>query len=343
MIALSALLSACSSRPEHALPVSLQTASPVWFDDLGQGPVINGQAYLSLPESGKANYPALIVLHTSQGLGRNEWAFEQEARARNMAVMLVDSFSPRGVHKVSEDQTVVSEISILQDLYAAKHYLEHHPRIDKERIAVIGFSKGGLPAIYSAFDVIDQTFNKSTNPFAAHIAFHPWCGLELQNLRTSGAPIRIHAGGKDTITPPERCKNLFNQVAKIDPDLDFEIFVYEDARHAFEHPILAHMPPLTVGYKIPKKCKIRQNLDGFFFEEMQGKLLNSKNFSKTINDCSEKGALVSGNPEAAETAFALVFKTLEAVFKDQRLKIKARDQQGQSNPSLNLQRPEKGV
>lgn len=310
-------LGACASPPKDAERITFASSNPVWFDEL-QSTVkpVKGRGYLVVPQTGHGPYPAVIILHTSQGLGTTEWSFAKKLVAEDIAVLAIDSFGPRGVVKIDGRQTQVSEAAILKDLYAARDRLLRDQRIDGQHIAVLGLSKGALPAVYSAFNEIDRMYNPTGPKFVAHVGFHPWCGLRLADLTMTGAPVQIHSGGDDTITPPALCRDLMNAAMASDPEARVEMNVYPGARHAFEHPVLQNLPPLAVTYEVPRNCRIVEQLDGTFIEASRGKRIDSKTFGDVISACSEKGATVEGNPEAAEKAIGRTLSFLKKALKE---------------------------
>jgi len=295
-------LSSCVSFSGDAQKVHFTSASPRWLD-LKDAKPIEGLGYLYKPlKSAAGPFPTVIVLHTSLGLGTVEAKMTEELREAGFAVLLVDSFNPRGVHKITTDQTIVSEASILQDLFSSYEYLKTRSDIDENRIAVLGFSKGGLPALYSSLLTVHTRYGYARDPFAAHVAFYPWCGLHFQDMRASGRPVQIHIGEKDEIMPYRLCLDLVEQMRSLTPFMKGEFYVYEGAGHAFDHPYVPSFPFLQVTYKVPKKCRIDEDEQGRFIERYSGIEVTGETFSKAIDACSEKGARVTGDKEAAALA-----------------------------------------
>ena len=310
------LLCGCSSLPPSAQKKTFSSASPIWFDQIRKVKDIQGTGYFIPPEDPKEPYPVLILLHTSLGIGATERHFVKTAHAKDYAVFIVDSFTPRGVHKVQDNQAEVSEVAILSDLFSAYEYLQTQDGIRKDKIAVVGFSKGGLPAIYSSFKKVKKKFRTKAS-FAAHVAFHPWCGLQLRSLKTTRAPVQIHSSALDTVTPPELCQDMVKAMKKANPRADIEMHVYEEARHAFDHPVLWSLPKLQVTYAVPKQCRLQENKNGKFTELSQNIQVNSDTFEEVILGCSEKGSWVSGNKEAAELAYERTFSFLDKYLKEE--------------------------
>ncbi len=311
VFAVLAALCGCASKPPGTERVFFESASPRWLDDIGNPALkpVRGRGYLVYPQAaGPGPYPAVILLHSSLGPGSLEWGFAKRVLAQGQAVLMVDSLTSRGLVKITDDQTAVTEVSILNDLYAAHRFIAADPRIDRGRIAVAGFSKGGLPALYSAFSNIHQRFGYKNDPFSSHLAFYPWCGLELADLRLSKRPVQIHSGGADEITPAGLCAGLVKAVRRANPRTPVDFYIYEGQGHGFTHPALDRLS-MPVGYPYPKDCRITQGPDGRFIERSSGQLITGRSLSPIIKACSAKGAWVSGDADAGALAYdrALAF------------------------------------
>ncbi len=315
LICLVFLVGACSSRPQGSEQVSFASSSPRWLDrdDIIGAEREEGRGYLLLPESGTVPYPSVVMLHSSLGVGTMEVDFAQILAARGFAVLVVDSFSPRKVQKITDDQTEVSEASILADLFAAYKYMAGRSDIDASRVSVVGFSKGGLPALYSAFEGIYTRYGFRNDPFRSHLSFYPWCGVSLLDWEM-GAPVQIHSGGADEITPAALCKQVVDSVKGQAVDAPIELFIYDGQRHAFTHPRLAGLEEwsLPVGYPYPKNCRIAEQAGGRFVELSSGKTVSGVGLSDVIASCSVKGARVAGDEDARALAYKRALAFLES-------------------------------
>src|SRR5207245_493382 len=78
-------------------------------------------------------------------------ALVEGARNRmGYAALVVDSFTGRGVKEICTGHASVNPGSRLADLFRAQELLVTHPRIDAQRIGVLGFSHGGWVGLWAS-------------------------------------------------------------------------------------------------------------------------------------------------------------------------------------------------
>src|SRR4051794_39773676 len=136
--------------------------------------VIDG--FLTRP-AGPGPFPAIVHLHGCGGLPDDVkhgaiHVGSERAAAWGYVVLLVDSFTTRGI-----DNTCSGEAAPrVADAYGALAYLARQPFVDASRIAVIGFSAGGVAALSIAeardFELFE---NEGEHAFKAAVAFYPAC------------------------------------------------------------------------------------------------------------------------------------------------------------------------
>jgi dienelactone hydrolase len=148
-----------------------------------------------------------------------EWGF---------AVLDVDSFGPRSRREVCTYS--VSPATRAWDAFGAKEFLSNHPKIDGQRIALLGMSHGASAALIAASQAVpDQwgTVPSPTPPFQAVVALYPWCDGEDM----LASPTLILIGELDDWAPAARCKA---QATPLTSNAKVEIKVYPGAHHAFD-------------------------------------------------------------------------------------------------------------
>jgi cephalosporin-C deacetylase-like acetyl esterase len=156
-------------------PIETLTLSGRQFltgDKNGKAVAIAGQ--LRFPQGAADRLPAVILQHGSGGSNARDEFWAKTFNEMGIASFLVDSFSGRGLTRISLDRSVLSPWNIILDGYRAFEVLANHPRIDPARIALMGFSLGGMSALYSS----QKRFQQMWNPravFAAHIPLYAAC------------------------------------------------------------------------------------------------------------------------------------------------------------------------
>jgi dienelactone hydrolase len=192
--------------------------------------------------SSTAKVPAVILIHS--GWGWNERVTEQYAIALEKEGFAV--LQPRFFRTHKEARPPGTYV---QHAYAALAYLAARPEIDGKRVAIAGFSFGGIVALLTAVERNAASNGKDGLRFAAHAPFYPLC-YAFENLATgktkgsmppeefrryTGAPVRIYAGGKDDYEDrdPEICQNFVNLVAE-PARARFSIQLYPNATHGWD-------------------------------------------------------------------------------------------------------------
>ncbi len=318
------LIAACGTAPVKQYNEKIQVVSAdfLFIDNLIASEDIKPptrliDVWLTLPESTQFNppYPSVILLHSSWGLSSQETYYANIFKNMGIATFSIDSFTTRGVEKTSLNQTSVSSASMLNDAYAVLEYINKHPHYDTNRVAVMGFSKGGIAALYSSMTRVQHLLSPKELKFAAHIAYYPWCGLHLYNMQTTGAPILIQGGGKDIVTPIALCTDLVENSLINKDSSNIKINEYPDARHAFDHPTLGKIPipfTLTMDAQVPKHCKIREIEPGKFIETYNNVDVSHENISDVLSACSEYTGVAKYNRKAAHDALSATKEFLKA-------------------------------
>jgi dienelactone hydrolase len=184
---------------------------------------------LSFPK-GSGPFPVVILLHACGGLHPLEVA-QLSAHARSLAMVgfatyVLDSFSARGLNhgEVCKSGGEASEFR-LDDLYNAREALQKHPRVDKHKFFVAGFSHGASVALWAAVNVANR------ERFRAVAAFYPDCRALLHSLKLK-SPVIVFAGGKDDWTPAPVCEEA--KARERTPGEELELIMYPNAYHAFD-------------------------------------------------------------------------------------------------------------
>ena len=138
------------------------------------------------------------------GGGPELWA--KHFNEMGIASFLIDSFSGRGLTQTSSNQALLGRYNMILDAYRGADLIGAHPRIDPNRIAVIGFSRGGQSALYSSLKRFQAAWTPRVT-FAAHIPLYASCNPTLiGDTDVSAVPIRLYHGAADDYVPVAPCR-----------------------------------------------------------------------------------------------------------------------------------------
>jgi dienelactone hydrolase len=195
------------------------------------------QGYLRQPRDVGA-LPAVVLLHGCSGGWRQlDRRWGKLLASWGYVTLTADRFGPRGLTGTCAGGPPPATVF---DAYRALGFLVQQPFVDRDRVAVIGFSQGGLLALTSVErGMIERT---STDKFRAAIAFYPPC-LGIKDSMT--VPTLILIGELDDWNLAKECRNLvegrddYGISRQKGLGVPIEFIVYPGAYHAFDVPGLA--------------------------------------------------------------------------------------------------------
>ena len=159
-------------------------------------------ASLHLPARGDLAAPCMVILTSSAGVQRHrEHFYAQALNEAGIAALIVDSFGGRGVRRTVADQTLVSAAQMEGDAFAALALLRADPRIDADRIGIMGVSKGGGAALHAAIAVRQRWRGGFPHLFDLHVAICPGATAQHRDATTHGRPMFLMLAARDDYTP----------------------------------------------------------------------------------------------------------------------------------------------
>ena len=249
ILALQFLL--CSTAAAQSIGPGLMAATQ-FAKDLSFPEKTSTFSIFSTPEmalykpDGAGPFPALVLQHQCGGLGsgtRNNQSMLQWAKtavARGYVALVIDSLGPRGVGSVCQGaQGGVNFPRGTRDTLQAAEHLRKFEFVDKERIALAGYSWGGMNTVLASRNSWGSAL-ASTGRFAAGVSFYPGCftirpasgnPYEIVSLDID-RPLLVLMGDQDTETPPAECTGRL--AAAKEAGAPVEWHVYPGATHCWD-------------------------------------------------------------------------------------------------------------
>jgi dienelactone hydrolase len=184
-----------------------------------------------------------------------------------------------------------------------------HPKVDKQRIGVIGFSKGGQVALYTALEPFRRAVIDDQTRFAVHVPLYPYCNDWYVSEHVTGAPMLMLLGGRDDYTPPGPCQEYAQWFKSKGAEVD--VIVYANAYHGFDSlraPI--HAKNVVTG----RGCNARVDLDRFAVTIRATGEDITRSVAAYARGCVGKGAVVGGDSEGRRKSPEDVKAFLKKVF-----------------------------
>ena len=262
---------------------------------------------LRFPQGAAGRLPAVILQHGSGGSNARDEFWAKTFNEMGIASFLIDSFSGRGLTRISLNRAVLSPFDPILDAYRSFDVLANHPRIDPARIALVGFSLGGTSALYSSLKRFQQMWNPRV-AFAAHIPLYAACPITFINeTDVSAAPIRQFHGAADDYTPVAPCRAYFERMRAAGRDV--LLTEYPGAYHSFDNPLGNKTPTISKGVQTSRACNLK--------EEPLGRIINVESGQPfTWKDpCMQTDAHTGYNEAAADATRIAVKDFVRTVFK----------------------------
>ncbi|SRR6266550_2372393 len=274
-------------------------------DKNGKPTTIAGE--LRLPRGTTGKLPAVVLLHGSGGVGPGPEMWAKYFNEMGVASYVLDSFTGRGIVSTSTNQALLGRLNMILDAYRAFDVLADHPRIDAARIAVMGFSRGGQSALYSAMTRFQAMWNPRAK-FAAHIPLYASCTTTFMgDTDVSAVPIRQYHGLADDYVTIGPCRPYFERLRAAGRDA--QLIEMAEAHHAYDNPLGPKTPTIARGSQSTKECTLKEEPRGLIISAATGQPFSYQ------DPCVRTDPHIGYNEAATNATRKQVTALLRAVFK----------------------------
>ncbi len=264
------------------------------------GPPVRLSGTLRVPR-GAGPFRAVVLMHGCSGVHDVERGWEAALREAGYATFIVNSLRGRRLSEACIDAGALLPAQRIADAYGALRALSIYPLIDGQRIALMGFSHGGIVTTMSATAWAKHVFVLPDQPaFRAFIAFYPYCNWSFPEMWELSGPLRIHSGALDDWTPAKPCEQMVARLRSA--GYDAKISVYRNARHSFDDA--RQMPTFLPSVLNGAACAPR-------LVSILGPLENPDD----VTACVRRGASIGGDRAATAQARTTVLSQLAELLK----------------------------
>jgi len=266
---------------------------------------------LRVPVSGTGRRPAIVLLHGSAGVAESTERWARELTSIGAATFLLDCFSGRGITSSAADQSQLDALAMMVDAYRVLGILARDPRLDPERIAAMGFSKGAVAAVYSSSQRFRKAYGPSNAEFAAHIGLYTPCYITYRDDEcVTGKPIRLFHGTADDYVPVGPCRAYVERLRK--REVDISLTEYPGAHHTYDNFRLPNdgTPVHRELAQTLRDCQLAEGDDGVIYNVKTG-----RPFDIRTDTCVERGPHVGYDAVAAAATLEAVKAFLRATFR----------------------------
>jgi dienelactone hydrolase len=306
-VAFAGSINDMAARTElHAIDTLTLSDSQFLRGDTNARAVVTTGA-LRIPR-GEGRLPVVVLQHGSSGMTANVEMWAREFNETGISTLALDGFTGRGLTDVNSNQALLGRLNFVLDIYRALDVLAKHPRVDPQRIALMGFSRGGQAALYASLTRFHKMWNRSGIEFAAYIPFYPDCATTfVADTDVADRPIRIFGGTQDDYNPIALCKAYVERLKSAGRDV--QVTEYPTASHAFDNPLARVPPAVVVGGQSVRHCTIREEPVGLLIDASTREPFTYK------DPCVEIGPHVGYDAAATDAAKASVKEILKTAFK----------------------------
>jgi dienelactone hydrolase len=285
------------------IPFSTRTVDG--FDDLLRirpaHELIQIRGLLRLPgNSARPRLPLVVVSIGSLGLSSGREDLYCDALAETgIATLVVDSLTTRFLSETASNQGTLSFASSTADALFALAHIRRDPRFEASRIALLGYSRGGLATLMSYDRRLQEAVAGHQAGYCAFVALYPPCFIQWEHPKPPSAPLLMLLGERDDIVPVAAAKAYAERLSASDGNV--RVITLENAGHSFD---AAHAAAYSSATNL-SRARILVSDDGSMRETTTG-LVATAGWSAFLGDvekaCGYEGMHTGHGPRPKDIA-----------------------------------------
>lgn len=261
--------------------------------------------------SGDPKGAIVIVNGSTWPIDTREGHYARAISSAGYAVLVIDSYSPRGLSIAAFDNTIISTFHQLHDALAARRFLIE-AGFPADRTGILGSGRGGSIALLAA----DRTFmqQQKNERFAAVVAVSPTC-TALPRVPRPGSVVFMALAELNDAAPIKPCQDLAEDYAKAGGKISVRI--YSGAAAGFDGSSLDSRPSYNPHSENFADCRVIAEPDGRF-------VYRGKTFAETDSggliaemrkSCVRRGATLATNVTQKANATIDLIEFLDTIFR----------------------------
>jgi dienelactone hydrolase len=291
----------------EAIPIQTLTLSDEQFlkgDAYGRPTTIAGVLRVA---QGSGRLPLVVLVPGSGGINASADIWDRQFESMGISTFMMDSFAGRGIVSTVVDQSQLGRLNMILDLYRSLSVLAAHPRVDPNRIAVMGFSRGGQATLYASLKRFHKMWNPGGVDPAAYIALYPPCiTTYIGDTDVSDHPVRIFHGISDDYVEIGPCRGYFARLKATANDI--KMTEYPDTWHAYDLPLLPSVPTIVQNGQTTH-CVLKEEPIGTIINAATQKLFSN------ADECVGRNPHVAYSASSTRATEDAVKTLLNTVFK----------------------------
>jgi dienelactone hydrolase len=292
----TALASACVAAPVESLPEGFEGQFEFRISD---SVVLTADLKLPHGSARKAPYPLVVVMHGGAGVHETDAQYADAFATLGYAAVVVDSFGGRGYRPdlgTGAGASLRPTVRVVE-AYRVLAVLATDPQIDAKRAVLFGRSHSATTAMIAATAWAKNRYAPGGPSYAGFIGLYPTCSIVYPEFVALNAPLRLHLGLKDELTPAKPCQAIVDRMQGLGQDA--KATSYEEAHHAFDFGSNVGYFAKWVNYS---NCNL--NLPS----------VDAELPVDEVGRCARRGTSMGGNPKAASLMRKNVEQELAAFF-----------------------------